>query len=113
MTAKPSEELVFSVSETTATPLDAVEIAQLNFLERQHLQEWVLQGSAPGLVDGLTGHAARSARLNDDGSQVDVSSSGVVPGGPPAALPARPSRALLLRLGRSDPVGARCGSTAR
>ena len=30
MTAKPSEELVFSVSETTATPLDAVEIAQLH-----------------------------------------------------------------------------------
>lgn len=39
-------ELVFSVSESQATPLEAIDIASLQFLERQHLQEWVLQQPA-------------------------------------------------------------------
>jgi len=43
MTPRHSDELVFSVSDTVATPLDAVDIASLHFLERQHLQEWVLK----------------------------------------------------------------------
>ena len=48
MLNQPSEELVFSVSGNAATPLDSVAIASLHFLERQHLQEWVL--AQPGIL---------------------------------------------------------------
>jgi hypothetical protein len=43
MSRSPNEEIVFIVDDTKAIPLAAVEIASLHFLERQHLQEWVLQ----------------------------------------------------------------------
>lgn len=42
MTSKPQSELVFTVKGTQATPLTNVDISSLNFLERKHLQEWVL-----------------------------------------------------------------------
>jgi hypothetical protein len=38
-----ANELVFGVDGSKATQLDRVEISTLNLLERQHLQEWVLQ----------------------------------------------------------------------
>ncbi len=43
MPPSPADEHVFSISDTTATPLSPIDLASLHFLERQHLQEWVLQ----------------------------------------------------------------------
>lgn len=43
MSARHSDELVFSITKTAATPLVGVELASQKFLERTHLQEWVLQ----------------------------------------------------------------------
>jgi len=43
MNGKHSDELVFNITKSAATPLRGVELASLNFLERSHLQEWVLQ----------------------------------------------------------------------
>jgi hypothetical protein len=40
--SQPIDEFVFTVSGSVATPLEQVAISQLNLLERQHLQEWVL-----------------------------------------------------------------------
>lgn len=43
MSNSKSDEYVYRVSGSQATPLESVDIATLNLLERQHLQEWVLQ----------------------------------------------------------------------
>jgi hypothetical protein len=42
MSSSQQGELVFTVKGTQATPLPNIDISSLNFLERQHLQEWVL-----------------------------------------------------------------------
>lgn len=43
MNGQHSDELVYTVTETAAAPLLGVDLASLKFLERKHLQEWVLQ----------------------------------------------------------------------
>lgn len=43
MAAKQQGELVFTVSGTQATQLSDKDISKMGFLERQHLQEWVLK----------------------------------------------------------------------
>lgn len=42
MTANNPDELVFTVTGSTASPIDRVGIATLGLTEVQHLQEWVL-----------------------------------------------------------------------
>lgn len=38
-----ADELLFTVKDTTATPVERVELASLGFTERGHLQEWVIR----------------------------------------------------------------------
>ena len=43
------DELVFAIRDTEATALPSLAISSLQFLERQHLQEWVLK--QPAIID--------------------------------------------------------------
>src|SRR4051794_32365952 len=41
-----SEEMVFTVSESVATPATPIELSEVGLREREHLQEWVVQSPA-------------------------------------------------------------------